>query len=475
MSLEKSRLSRRARFTYVPPVPGQPAAPEPELPPAFAAESVFSILPELEKRYVPPGLEEPRRGPGPIAMLVCHGMGEQVRYETLGDLARSLITPIVAEVEPTNVTLTRVHDSTVARAEILWKETDPATGITTPYEVHLYEAYWAPITEGCITYWETIKFLAEAAYTGLKCSRFGRPCEFERWMFGGVVKLPIGAGTKFALLGIFSVLAFVVAMLLLISYELANLVKTVTTGPITTDKIVHFLLPFYFTAHPVWTWVLSLAFWIAVPAFFFVRYFIIEYVGDVAAYISPFKASKFQAIRDAIQKVGLDAARLIYGFTPAEVPEYEKVILVGHSLGSVLAYDTLNAILNLDLTSHSSRRVLERTRALVTFGSPLDKTAFLFRNQPNRLDDPLREQMAAASQPLILDYSLRPERFEWINIYSPADIISGSLDYYDDVSQPGYSACRVRNMTDPDARTPLAAHVEYWKNPALSTVLRKLL
>ena len=107
----------------------------------------------------------------------------------------------------------------------------------------------------------------------------------------------------------------------------------------------------------------------------------------------------------------------------------------------MLAYDTLNAAINLDLTSPLKERrdVAGRTTRLITFGSPLDKTAFLFRNQSNHVKDPLREQMACAFQPLILDYEgIRKKPGFWINLWSPMDIISGSLDYYDaPTPQPG--------------------------------------
>jgi hypothetical protein len=243
--------------------------------------------------------------------------------------------------------------------------------------------------------------------------------------------------------------------------------------------------------------------WLALIAeALFVRYFIIEYVGDVAAYISPYKDSKFDEIRRIIQKIGTDVAKIIYGFRgsglapvqPAHgagklpnVPNYEHIVVVGHSLGSVLAYDTLNAMINLDQVSdrQDQRDVLRRTRALVTFGSPLDKTAFLFRIQASSEENWIREQLAASVQPLIVDYKYRcdnpadPRRkLDWVNIWSHCDVISGSLDYYDDPNlkkdDPRYQL-RVDNMRDPKANIPLAAHVQYWKNPLLGEQLYRFL
>jgi hypothetical protein len=139
--------------------------------------------------------------------------------------------------------------------------------------------------------------------------------------------------------------------------------------------------------------------------------------------------------------------------------------MVGHSLGSVLAYDTLNALINLDnvCPDNERRGVVRRTRALITFGSPLDKTAFIFRMQASRDEDWIREQLAASAQPLILSYEqYRPLTFRWVNIWSSMDIISGSLEYYDDPAGPPSPEQHVENLPDPQAWIPLAAHVQYW-------------
>lgn len=53
----------------------------------------------------------------------------------------------------------------------------------------------------------------------------------------------------------------------------------------------------------------------------------------------------------------------------------------------------------------------------------------------------------------------------WVNIWSPADIVSGSLDFYDDPAKSG--GREVVNLVDPAASTPLLAHIEYWRNRLL--------
>jgi hypothetical protein len=139
--------------------------------------------------------------------------------------------------------------------------------------------------------------------------------------------------------------------------------------------------------------------------------------------------------------------------------------LLGHSLGSVIAYDTLNKLLTLDELLKNKFAVAERTCVFETFGSPLDKTAFFFSYQGTQNLD-IREQLAATVQPLIQDYS-RFRSFPWINVYSRSDIISGNLKFYDvDPADPKspHAASFVHNVADSDAVVPLVAHVEYWKN-----------
>jgi hypothetical protein len=75
-------------------------------------------------------------------------------------------------------------------------------------------------------------------------------------------------------------------------------------------------------------------------------------------------------------------------------------------------------------------------------------------------------------QPLIQKYAFRS--MPWINIYSPWDIISGALNYYD------HPKCRVhppavKNEPDPDATTLLVAHTEYWGNAKLRDTLAGLI
>ena len=108
--------------------------------------------------------------------------------------------------------------------------------------------------------------------------------------------------------------------------------------------------------------------------------------------------------------------------------------------------------------------VPRRTRALVTFGSPLDKTAFLFRAQSEFSD--VREAMAAAAQPLITGYANRPI---WINVFASGDPIGGRLDHDDAPNvKPSPDRCggAIVNLRDDEAWIPIVAHTQDWNSTA---------
>jgi hypothetical protein len=194
-----------------------------------------------------------------------------------------------------------------------------------------------------------------------------------------------------------------------------------------------------------------------VAASIYIRLVLVQFVGDVAIYVMPYKLDAFNDLRREIKLKVYTAAKAVYSQA-----EYERVIVVGHSLGSVIAYDALNMLILEDELD-----VVRRTPLFLTFGSPLDKTAFVFAVQAHGTSE-AREALAGSVQPLIQDYSKRPKR--WINVWSPWDIISGELDLYDPPRHlhefPDTTlAQRVHNVRDHEATTLLIAHTEYWKNP----------
>ena len=543
----------------------------------------------------PPPQTEPPGRPGeisrarkPVAIFVCHGMGQQVHFETIEDvvnallkeqgrhealrkdklpLRRRLMAPPPRSNVKSRANLADLCGRGVLRGEL-------TLGIEHKREVHIYEGYWAPLTEGKIGVWQVFGFLLGAARLGIwNCLRNKG---FTRFMFK---KKEIFGGWHFASLVLLASLTYMILLLLVGPVLLANAFTLTTVVSLLFGKaswissslfiggtwyiarIELFLLVLgmatvvlpklyqwlhrkalllrmvgwvvralcfllaaaglagsgavagsafvslcryalqnlsghpppalslrlylvrvpeaHFLHHALHTALWVVAGWLGIPDAYlrlgavwifaivfgyFVRWFLVEFAGDVAIYTSSYKVSTFDEVRDRIRQTVLRDAIPIYSARTGGTGSpwlYDDIIVVGHSLGSVIAYDTLNSLIASDNALSQNLDAARRTRCLLTFGSPLDKTAFVFRTHSTATHE-FREKAAEAVQPLIDDYVDRPAR--WINIWSPMDIISGRLRYYDDPNNEAGDTKRVENMWDRQAWVPFAAHTEYWQD-----------
>ncbi|MBJ6108442.1 hypothetical protein JAO73_05440 [Hymenobacter sp. BT523] len=540
----------------------------------------------------------------PVALLVSHGMGQQVPFATLEDVVKLLQQPTRTDLTGPAPVVTHVRfldpdskrETWLARAEVELTDARSQQKRT----VHVYENYWAPLTEGNISLSEVVRFMASAGWRGVR-SRLLKGSTFQRWLFGKTREFTIPRKT---VLGLFAALVLVLALVAintlltlvvganLLSFSSfskmpARLVDRLTMDLVwlllpavvaglfllwsekivenlskldrkvvrkvsgiskekaragadwRADKLVHwavwgllgvaggFLVGMagimawdYFTsAHtlapkapdpspvlsyiwqleqnnawlralpdgltkPHWAVLLRMAFiggvWgLTVGISLYLRGFLVQYMGDVAIYLDAYKVDKFHKVREEVKRQASQMACALYGARAATSPDpavklpfaYDRLVLVGHSLGSVVTYDALNATLHLDESMDRPLQADVRTGGLITFGSPLDKTAYLFHTQSD--DTSVRPPLMASVQPLLRSWRVR-NYVKWINIYSKNDVVSGGLDFYDapaDTQVPGYQP--VENRIDADARTPLAAHVQYWKNEALATAIRE--
>lgn len=451
-----------------------------------------------------------------VAVLITHGMGQQLPFETLDALAEGLIATARvqsrAPVGEVRAVTARLGELTTQRVEFETKKGGEEI------EVHVYEGYWAPLTEGQVSLGDVMAFLFGAAGNGIRNTIGG----FKRWMFGQEVdfggqhsarlSLVAAAFLLLSLVGLNAVIASFSTYHILGGdpvakfpqrYEALTFVAgcfgviSIVTGAVLywlsklnrfgeTHLIRPLLLGLFWLLIAAWS-VLGLFWWVTICPWFaawldrcpfvsttvrcgwweiwgllalgswVVKLFLVEYVGDVAAYVSSHSLDKFNDLRQRIKATVFGIAKAIYADK-----SYDGVILAGHSLGSVITYDTLNALINDDALSGTPLKVLTRTRLLLTFGSPLDKTAFIFANQWADTTA-TREALAASLQPLILAY--HPFRkIEWVNVYSIFDIVSNWLKFYDDKHDKLYDSFKVQNTPDRRAITPLLAHIEYWRN-----------
>jgi hypothetical protein len=523
---------------------------------------MVEMNPALAPQEVSPVREanfEPKPGASPsherVAVLVIHGMGQQVPYETIEDVANA-VSRGVPESPAAHQPLIRLvrlgtEKESDAEPEFVRAEFSITDEKCLTRDVHIYEAYWAPLTEGKVTIWEVISFLFDAGVNGIWNTTHRT---YRRWMFGKERKfnLPterltlaflfvmallgalllfnavltasaashaIGSDRSFPVDDLLAWLTwdFVIADAALLLIACGIFVGSATLrlirwfawllillGALAIIVAALFMLghlaayPWmkYVTPGDGWTgWVdvhphrVLLLWMFELAAAYAVRWFLVEFVGDVTAYIAAHTVSKFWDLRHQIWQTAMRVARAVYQARTADGKDflYPKVIVVGHSLGSVIGYDVLNGLFlqeGFETPPNPPLDIAGRTRMFLTFGSPLDKTAFVFRTQQD-MNSPIREVAAAAVQPMIETYNHRPH--EWVNLWSPADIICGNLDFYDPPTEENVKFLAdardaqgvalvqnpraVKNLIDPDAHTPLLAHLQYWKGKLLAQEL----
>ena len=103
-------------------------------------------------------------------------MGQQIAFETIETVVRGLTASRGSERPIVDTRFVKFGDDTMWRAEF-----DHKTSSGSVQRVHLYEVYWAPLTEGRITIRETLSFLFRAGLTGLWYVVNG---DFRRHLFG---------------------------------------------------------------------------------------------------------------------------------------------------------------------------------------------------------------------------------------------------------------------------------------------------
>ena len=127
-------------------------------------------------------------------------------------------------------------------------------------------------------------------------------------------------------------------------------------------------------------------------------------IGDIVVYNSTDRKSKFYNIRKDILAGAVNALRHLIEPDEFGNRRYSRVILVGHSLGTQVAYDSVNRLVHLvnfgevnGWSSHGRSTIDDKPLSevfsgFITFGSPLDKIAFFLReNVPQ--EQYLRKQM----------------------------------------------------------------------------------
>lgn len=367
---------------------------------------------------------EPGFPKGRTAFLVIHGIGEQNPYETLDGFGRGMYA------------ILKGRDGSVQAEHRMAVREDPDGLPWTEHYVRLkpkdggdyidiHEYYWAYLTEKRISVAEIWEW---AAKTLEATERFYRDNKDLAEKYEGKYRFRR------------------VARLLCVMRLVYPLVS---------------LIPAVFSVVPImrFRWFEALANWAKKKA----TYILIGYIGDIAIYTSVDEKSQFFPVRRNILNKCLSLLEELLQ------SDYDRVIVAGHSLGSVIGYDTLNR-LNIKANAAGGEKLnLHKLRGLVTFGSPLDKIAFFFREHARKQQE-FRRQIVEhlhsfRAKPLdIANYTIlvnNPIRSHlahvcWVNYFNTLDPVSGQLDYY--------HVDENREVTLPGPWG--VAHVQYWDDRA---------
>jgi hypothetical protein len=339
-----------------------------------------------------------------IAILLIHGIGEQKAYQTLDGFTQTFLKTI-KKMDPENAPdtthkLTACNEFTRSYIRVADVKT-----MSTGY-VDIHEYYWAHFPQRTVNYEDIIKWLKDTSRGAIKF--YHQNAELvKKYEKRGSRAFKKGAFKKHGYLHLLSSFRILVIFL----------------GILLNIREVQFLLK----NSVILNWLFKK-----------INKMMIDYVGDIVAYTGTDKKSEHHKIRQTIIKGASE-----YILSLLKSSDYDRIIIVGHSLGSVIAYNALNRInLKINLDPELSP-LAEKIRGLITFGSPLDKIAFFFREQVSK-QEYLRGQIIdhihsfkaknwyAENSADILKSEIKQflDDIHWINFWDPKDPISGELDFY---------------------------------------------
>ena len=193
--------------------------------------------------------------------------------------------------------------------------------------------------------------------------------------------------------------------------------------------------------------------------------FFTGYLGDVEVYTSGGQIGQNYKVRQAIiEQTSAKLGYILYGDTwetdgNRRATDYHEVIIVGHSLGSVIAYDVLCDFLRKE-GGDDALRARRRVKHLFTVGSPLDKIWYFFRERPDPgsiVHQGILGRLKGVKATGITNSPLSD--LEWTNLWVCTDFVSGKLEMYGDLVENVHLGGL--------AFTPIVNHNRYWGSKAV--------
>ncbi len=181
-------------------------SPQPSASPSATPEATYAV-----RAPGGPGVAAARAAAKKrIAIFVAHGMGQQIPFETLDQVAEGLRRqdPRWDADDPRSKPQPMAESVAVGDQVLQRVVLDLQDGEGQSHEVHVYEGYWAPLTEGQVTLRDVIGFLFRAGLNGIKNG--SQP--FKRWLFDRYAAFPAPIRTVLYLLTALGMVASLVIL-----------------------------------------------------------------------------------------------------------------------------------------------------------------------------------------------------------------------------------------------------------------------
>lgn len=345
------------------------------------------------------------------AILVIHGIGEQEPFETLDSFVKTF-----AEAHSAAIKKSR-PDAVIQKKHSLVKFLDGiesavsfTANVPDKPAIDVYEYYWAPMTQREITVGEVIEWMFAVAKGGKEFYKkqgqspknrekndelFEKDGEFKSAEY--LLKL-LSAGSRLKILILYLPL---ILKIVNINPEpaltlLGKLLGKILKGPLADS------------------------------------------FGDVALYAGADEKSKYFHVRKNILDGAIQKTKFL-----VESDDYDDIILISHSLGTVIAYDALARLNKMMNSDENLRKKASKIKGLVTFGCPLDKIAFFFDEKINKKEQAVRYAIISQLHGFkrvnvdttTLENGVRQylEHIKWFNFWTKPDPVSGHLDVYKDL------------------------------------------
>ena len=371
------------------------------------------------------------------AIIVMHGIGNQMPLETLDQFGRGLITEYAkqfpGEMSIHHCVITKDSTST----EPWFDNVIRLKKKNSEHYIDIYEYYWANYTEDKAT-WTDISLWLNGVVKGAENFYEDQKLLGKRFKDQSIFFDQAGNFKPFKyrfFIGVVSKIFIVLNLLITV------ILKMVSYLPIIGEFAASLLQSFVKRSLNKF----------------------VNVLGDISVYNVVDPKSKMYSVRRQIMDGAVKSIKFLIEKTSNGKRAYPSVLVAGHSLGTQISFDAinkLNMLLNqglIDGYDNEGRctrdgsdvgisKISDQLKGYITFGSPLDKIVFFLREKtpPEQI---LRQQLLEAyhcfkqlkwsankieAEYLQLEMCLKRylDDIPWRNYYDDKDYVSGRLDYY---------------------------------------------